>query len=137
MAKLTTSNALATIRYRRGVGSPPVSFPLRKRMHMQEIIFSQRLTDLFKEYNKAYKNYDVNEIFLTAGVLGMIDFARCWEPDAIVKIGRKIEQALQAQGEGYKVWNFGSDDDSWYLIARSEDDAEQQLRSIIEAATNQ
>ena len=104
---------------------------------MQEIIFSQRLTDLFKEYNKAYKNYDVNEIFLTAGVLGMIDFARCWEPDAIVKIGRRIEQSLQAQGEGYKVWNFGCDNDSWYLIARSEDDAEQQLRSIIETATNQ
>ena len=103
---------------------------------MQGTIYSQRLTDLFKEYNKAYKNYDVNEIFLTAGVLGMIDFARCWEPDAIVKIGRKIEQSLQAQGEGYKAWNFGCDDDSWYLIARSEDDAEQQLRSIIEAATN-
>ena len=101
---------------------------------MQDTIYSQRLTDLFKEYHKAYKNYDVNEIFLTAGVLGMIDFARCWEQDAILKMGRKIEQFLQAQGEGYKVWNFGSDD-SWYLIARSEDDAEQQLRSIIETAT--
>ena len=42
---------------------------------MQDIIFSQRLTDLFKEYNKAYKNYDVNEIFLTAGVLGMVGIA--------------------------------------------------------------
>ena len=104
---------------------------------MQDTIYSQRLTDLFKEYNKAYKNYDVNEIFLTAGVLGMIDFARCWEPDAIVKIGRQIEQSLQAQGKGYEVYNFGCDDDSWYLIARSEDEAELQLRSIIETATNQ
>ena len=101
---------------------------------MQDTIFSQRLTDLLKAYHKSYKNYDVNEIFLTAGVLGMVDFARCWEPDGIVKMGRRIEQALQAEGEGYTVWNFG--DDSWYLIARSEDDAEQQLRSIIEAATN-
>ena len=104
---------------------------------MQDIIFSQRLTDLFKEYNKAYKNYDVNEIFLTAGVLGMVGIASYWDTDGIVKIGRRIEQSLQAQGEGYKVWNFGCDNDSWYLIARSEDDAEQQLRSIIETATNQ
>lgn len=101
---------------------------------MQDIIHSQRLTDLFKEYHKAYKNYDVNEIFLTAGVIG-IDSN--WDTETIVKMGRKIEQSLQAQGEGYKVWNFGCDDDSWYLIARSEDDAEQQLRSIIETATNQ
>jgi hypothetical protein len=105
----------------------------QERDDMQDTIYSQRLTDLFKKYNKAY---NVNEIFLTAGVLGMIDFARCWEPDAIVKIGRQIEQSLQAQGKGYEVWNFGCDNDSWYLIAESEDDAELQLRSIIEAATN-
>ena len=115
---------------------PSDGFPHRKENNMQDTIYSQRLTDLFKEYNKAYKNYDVNEIFLTAGVLGMVGIASYWDTDGIVKMGRRIEQSLQAQGEGYKVWNFGCDDDSWYLIARSEDDAEQQLRSIIEAATN-
>ena len=67
----------------------------------------------------------------------MVGIANYWDTDGIVKMGRRIEQSLQAQGEGYKVWNFGCDDDSWYLIARSEDDAEQQLRSIIETATNQ
>jgi hypothetical protein len=51
-------------------------------------------------------------------------------------MGRKIEQSLQAQGKGSEVSNFGCDDDSWYLIAESEDDAELQLRSIIDAATN-
>lgn len=116
---------------------------------MQDIIYSQRLSDLFKEYVKSYKNYDVNEIFLAAGVLGMIGINNCgdnlglthwgsyWDTDGIVKMGRKIEQLLQARGEGYEVYNFGCDDDSWYLIARSEDEAELQLRSIIETATNQ
>jgi hypothetical protein len=103
---------------------------------MQDTIYSQRLSDLFKEYVKSYKNYDVNEIFLTAGVLGMVGFNSYWDTDGIIKMGRKIEQSLQAQGKGYEVYNFGCDDDSWYLIAESEDDAELQLRSIIEAATN-
>ena len=100
---------------------------------MQDSIFSQRLTGLLKEYHKAYKNYDVYEIFLAAGVI-VVDSD--WDTDDIVKMGRRIEQSLQAQGEGYKVWNFGCDNDSWYLIAKSEDDAELQLRSIIETATN-
>ena len=102
---------------------------------MQEIIYSQRLSGLLKAYHKSYKNYDVNEIFLTAGVIG-IDSD--WDTETIVKMGRKIEQSLQAQDKGYKVWNFGCDHSyqiGWYLIARSEDDAEQQLRSIIETAT--
>jgi hypothetical protein len=103
---------------------------------MQDIIYSQHLSDLLKAYHKSYKNCDVNEIFLTAGVLGMIGINSYWDTDAIVKMGRRIEQSLQAQGEGYKVYNFGCDDDSWYLIAESEDDAELQLRSIIETATN-
>jgi hypothetical protein len=120
-----------------GGGSPPVGFPHRKGYSMQDTIYSQRLSDLFKEYVKSYKNYDVNEIFLTAGVLGMVGFNSYWDTDGIVKMGRKIEQSLQAQGKGYEVYNFGCDDDSWYLIAESEDDAELQLRSIIEAATNQ
>ena len=111
--------------------SPPTVLHTGKD-DMQEIIYSQRLTDLCKEYHKAYKNYDVNAIFLVAGVIG-IDSN--WDTEDIVKMGRKIEQSLQAQGEAYKVWNFGCDDDSWYLIAKSEDDAEQQLRSIIETAT--
>jgi hypothetical protein len=119
-----------------GGGSPPVGFPHRKGTDMQDTIYSQRLSDLFKEYVKSYKNYDVNEIFLTAGVLGMVGINSYWDTDAIVKMGRRIEQSLQAQGEGYKVYNFGCDDDSWYLIAESEDDAELQLRSIIETATN-
>ncbi len=106
---------------------------------MQDTIYSQHLSDLLKAYHKSYKNYDVNEIFLTAGVLGMVGIDSYWDTDAIVKMGRKIEQSLQAQGKGYEVYNFGCDNynDSWYLIAESEDDAELQLRSIIEAATNQ
>ena len=104
---------------------------------MQDTIYSQRLSDLFKEYVKSYKNYDVNEIFTAAGILGMVGIGSYWDTDAIVKMGRKIEQLLQAQGKGYEVYNFGCDDDSWYLIARSEDEAELQLRSIIETATNQ
>jgi hypothetical protein len=103
---------------------------------MQDIIYSQHLSDLLKAYHKSYKNYDVNQIFMAAGVIGMVG-SSYWEPDAIVKMGRKIEQSLQAQGKGYEVYNFGCDDDSWYLIARSEEEAELQLRSIIEAATNQ
>ena len=99
---------------------------------VQDSIFSQRLTGLLKEYHKAYKNYDVYEIFLAAGVI-VVDSD--WDTDAIVKMGRRIEQSLQAQGEAYKVWNFGSDYCyrlGWYLIARSEDDAEQQLRACIQ-----
>jgi hypothetical protein len=101
---------------------------------MQDIIYSQYLSDLLKAYHKSYKNYDVNEIFLTAGVLGMVGIGSHWDTNAIVKMGRKIEQSIQ---EGYEIYNFGCDDNSWYLIARSEEEAELQLRSIIETATNQ
>ena len=121
---------------------PEGSVPLRWVFHsgkgsMQDIIYSQHLSDLLKAYHKSYKNYDVNEIFMAAGVLGMVGIGSYWDTDAIVKTGRKIEQLLQAQGEGYEVYNFGCDDDSWYLVARSEDEAELQLRSILETATNQ
>ena len=55
---------------------------------MQDIIYSQRLSDLFKEYVKSYKNYDVNEIFLAAGVLGMIGINNCGDNLGLTHWGR-------------------------------------------------